>query len=62
MFLCYNYVQFLKSWIKILKGFVKKKVTAIFYKLVKERLKFNPIPIKKYMVGFKEYELKKLKR
>lgn len=39
-----------------------RKIAAIFYKLVKERIKFNPIPIEKYMDGFKEQKIKKLKR
>ncbi|MBK9640770.1 MAG: hypothetical protein IPO72_05590 [Saprospiraceae bacterium] len=30
-----------------------RKIAAIFYKMVKERVKFNPIPIEKYMDGFK---------
>ena len=39
-----------------------RKIAAIFYKLMKEKIKFNPIPIEKYMDGFKEYQIKKLKR
>lgn len=39
-----------------------RKIAAIFYKLVKERVKFNPIPIEKYMDGFKEQQIRKLKR
>ncbi|MBK8641420.1 MAG: hypothetical protein IPN15_04115 [Saprospiraceae bacterium] len=39
-----------------------KKNWAIFYKMIKERVKFNPIPIEKYMDGFKENQIKKLKR
>lgn len=39
-----------------------RKIAAIFYKLVKERIKFNPIPIEKYMDGFKEQQIRKLKR
>ncbi|MEO5990804.1 MAG: hypothetical protein ABIP68_04135 [Ferruginibacter sp.] len=38
-----------------------RKIAAVFYKLVKEKVKFNPIPIEKYMDGFKEYQIKKLK-
>ena len=30
--------------------------------MIKERVKFNPIPIEKYMDGFKENQIKKLKR
>ncbi|MBK6354484.1 MAG: hypothetical protein IPF46_14090 [Saprospiraceae bacterium] len=39
-----------------------RKIAAIFYKMIKERVKFNPIPIEKYMDGFKENQIKKLKR
>lgn len=39
-----------------------RKIAAIFYKLVKEKIKFNPLPIEKYMDGFKEQQIKKLKR
>lgn len=39
-----------------------RKIAAVFYKLVKEKIKFNPIPIEQYMDGFKEQQIKKLKR
>jgi transposase len=39
-----------------------RKIAAIFYKLLKERIKFNPIPIDKYMDGFKEARIRKIKR
>ena len=68
-------VQRSKNWlamfyhrIKAKKGTPKavvataRKIAAIFYKLVKERIKFNPIPIEKYMDGFKEQQIRKLKR
>ena len=31
-----------------------RKIAAIFYKLVSEKIKFNPIPLEKYREGFKE--------
>ncbi|MBK7695663.1 MAG: hypothetical protein IPI30_15535 [Saprospiraceae bacterium] len=39
-----------------------RKIAGYFYKMIKERVKFNPIPIEKYMDGFKENQIKKLKR
>lgn len=39
-----------------------RKIAAIFYKLMKEKLAFNPLPIEKYMDGFREFQIKKLKR
>jgi uncharacterized protein involved in cysteine biosynthesis len=39
-----------------------RKIAAIFYKLVSEKIKFNPIPIDKYKEGFKEEQIKRLKR
>ncbi len=39
-----------------------RKIAAIFYKLLRNKEKFNPIPIEKYMDGFKEYQIKRLKR
>lgn len=39
-----------------------RKIAAIFYKLMKEKVQFNPLPIEKYMDGFKEQQIKKLKR
>lgn len=68
-------IQRSKNWlamfyhrIKASKGTPKaivataRKIAAIFYKLIKERIKFNPIPIEKYMDGFKENQIKRLKR
>jgi transposase len=68
-------VQRSKNWlamfyhrIKAKKGAPKaivataRKIAAIFYKMMKEKVKFNPIPIEKYMDGFKEFQIKKLKR
>jgi len=39
-----------------------RKIAAIFYKLMREKAKFNPMPIEKYMDGFKELQIKKLRR
>ena len=39
-----------------------RKIAAIFYKLMREKIKFNPLPIEKYMDGFKEQQIRKLKR
>lgn len=39
-----------------------RKIAAIFYKMIKEKVKFNPLPIERYMDGFKEQQLKRLKR
>ena len=68
-------VQRSKNWlamfyqrIKAKKGTPKAivatagKIAAIFYKLVSEKIKFNPIPIEKYREGFKEEQIKRLKR
>jgi len=54
--------------IKAKKGTTKaivattRKIAAIFYKLLIEKIKFNPIPIEKYKEGFKELQINKLKR
>ena len=68
-------VQRSKNWlamfyqrIKAKKGTPKaivataRKIAAIFYKLVSEKIKFDPIPIEKYREGFKEEQIKRLKR
>lgn len=68
-------VQRSKNWlamfyqkIKAKKGTPKaivataRKIAAIFYKLVSEKIKFNPIPIEKYREGFKVEQIKRLKR
>jgi hypothetical protein len=68
-------VQRSKNWlamfyhrIKAKKGTTKaivattRKIAAIFYKLLIEKIKFNPIPIEKYKEGFKELQINKLKR
>lgn len=68
-------VQRSKNWlamfyqrIKVKRGTKKavvataRKIAAIFYKMIKEKVKFNPIPIEKYMDGFKENQIKRLKR
>ncbi len=39
-----------------------RKIAVIFYKLLREKTKFNPVPIEMYMDGFKQYQIKKLKR
>lgn len=68
-------IQRSKNWlamfyhrIKAKKGAPKaivataRKIAVIFYKLVKEKIKFNPIPIEKYSDSFKEQQIKRLKR
>lgn len=68
-------VQRSKNWlamffhrIKAKKGASKaivataRKIAAIFYKLVREKVPFNPIPIEQYMNGFKDQQIKRLKR
>lgn len=68
-------VQRSKNWlamfyqrIKVKRGTPKavvataRKIAAIFYKLMKEKIKFNPIPMELYVDGFKEQQLKRLKR
>jgi transposase len=68
-------IQRSKNWlamfyhrIKAKKGTPKaivataRKIAVIFYKLLKDKVKFNPIPIEKYIDGFKEMQIKKLKR
>lgn len=68
-------VQRSKNWlavfyhrIKAKKGAPKaivataRKIAVIFYKLLKEKIKFSPIPIEKYADGFKQQQIKKLKR
>ncbi|MBK8644429.1 MAG: hypothetical protein IPN15_20115 [Saprospiraceae bacterium] len=39
-----------------------RKLLWPFFLQTKERVKFNPIPIEKYMDGFKENQIPKLKR
>lgn len=39
-----------------------RKIASIFYKLVNEKIKFTPLPLEEYMHGFKEYQIRKLKR
>jgi len=68
-------VQRSKNWlaiffqrIKAKKGIQRavvataRKIAAIFYKLIKDKVKFNPLPIEKYMDGFKEKQIKRLQR
>ncbi len=68
-------VQRSKNWlavfyhrIKAKKGTPKavvataRKIAAIFYKILKDKIKFDPIPIERYMDGFKEHQIKRLKR
>lgn len=38
-----------------------RKIATIFYKLLKENVKFNPIPVQNYMDGFKKQQIKRLK-
>ncbi|MBK8643249.1 MAG: hypothetical protein IPN15_13835 [Saprospiraceae bacterium] len=56
----YNRIKAKNGAPKAIVGLQEK--LAIFYKMIKERVKFNPIPIEKYMDGFKENQIKKLKR
>lgn len=68
-------IQRSKNWlamfyhrIKAKKGTPKavvataRKIAVIFYKLVKDKIKFNPIPVEKYSNSFKEQQIRKLKR
>ena len=68
-------VQRSKNWlalffhrIKAKKGAPKaivataRKIATIFYKLVKEKISFSPIPIEKYSDSFRQQQIKKLKR
>jgi transposase len=68
-------IQRSKNWlamfyhrIKAKKGTPKavvataRKIAVIFYKLVKDKIKFNPIPIEKYSNSFKEQQIRRLKR
>lgn len=68
-------VQRSKNWlalfyhrIKAKKGTPKavvataRKIATIFYKLLKEKIPFNPLPIENYVDGFKKYQINRLKR
>lgn len=54
--------------IKAKKGAAKaivataRKIAVIFYKMIKDKLPFNPLPIEKYADEFKTQQLKRLKR
>ena len=39
-----------------------RKIAAIFYIMMRDKVKFNPIPIENYMGEFKNYQIRKLKR
>lgn len=39
-----------------------RKIAIIFYKMMRDKVKFNPIPLDSYMDEFKSYQLIKLKR
>lgn len=39
-----------------------RKIATIFYKLIKDKVKFDPMPIDNYLDVFKEQQIKKLKR
>jgi len=39
-----------------------RKIAAIFYKLVSEKIKFNPMSLEKYLDRFKEQQINKIKR
>lgn len=68
-------IQRSKNWLamfyqrmKIKKGTAKaivataRKIAVIFYKMMQDKVKFNPIPLEKYNEVFKENQIKKLKR
>lgn len=68
-------VQRSKNWlalfyhrIKAKKGTPKavvataRKIATIFYKLLKEKIPFNPLPLENYVDGFKKYQINRLKR
>ena len=68
-------VQRSKNWLAIFYHRIKarcgpqkaitataRKIAVIFYKLIKEKRKFNPLSADVYMQTFKEQQLKKLKK
>lgn len=63
-----NWLAMFYQRIKVKRGTPKavvataRKIAAIFYKLMRDKVKFDPIPIEKYMDGFKDFQIKKLKR
>ncbi len=61
MSLFYHRIKAKKGTPKVIVA-TARKIAAIFYKLVSEKIKFNPIPIDKYKEGFKEEQIKRLKR
>jgi transposase len=63
-----NWLAMFYNRIKVKRGTPKaivataRKIATIFYKLMNEKIKFDPIPVEKYMDSFKIYQLRKLKR
>ncbi|MBC7862850.1 MAG: hypothetical protein IAF38_07735 [Bacteroidia bacterium] len=68
-------VQRSKNWLAIFYHKIKskrgtqkavvataRKIAVIFYKMMKEKIKFSPLSIEKYADGFKNYEIRRLKR
>jgi transposase len=39
-----------------------RKIAVIFYMMMRDQVKFDPVPVEKYMDKFKEFQIKKLKR
>ena len=39
-----------------------RKIAMVFYKILKEKIKFNPLSIEKYMEGFQEQQINRLKK
>ena len=63
-----NWLAMFYNRIKVKRGTPKaivataRKIATIFYKLLNEKIKFDPMPVEKYMDSFKIYQLRKLKR
>jgi transposase len=63
-----NWLSIFYHRIKNKKGTAKaivataRKIAVIFYKLLRKKEKFNPIPIDQYVANCKEYQVRKLKR
>ena len=39
-----------------------RKIALIFYKMIKEKVKFDPVPVETYSKNFQEYQIRKIKR
>ncbi len=63
-----NWLAIFYHRIKAKKGAAKaivataRKIAVIFYTMVKDKIKFNPIPVEQYADGFKIQQVKRLKR